>query len=281
MEIESLGTEEKNNRQIKNIKKRIQSIDINAFVLFARGRSMWPTLLKGDVLYFKKIKAGDEIVPGDIVCYLNNDSKMICHRIVKNENKYLRTIGDSAYFYGPVEIDGCDKIKVEDIIGILVFIKRKGQIIDSFPNNNLNSTKATKIKYKIYNWAIRNNYRKEKFVKFNITLRLMLIKNRHLFKKNIENINLDKYLFSTEYIGENNIKLAIYKNRTLLNTIYYKKTNNMAYIYKVSVRMRNFGNGMEFIGIKYLKNSGMEIFIDKTSKNYINKYFESGVLDVK
>ena len=55
----------------------------------------------------------------------------------------------------------------------------------------------------------------------------------------------------------------------------------MAYIYKVSVRMRNFGNGMEFIGIKYLKNSGMEIFIDKTSKNYINKYFESGVLDVK
>lgn len=277
MEFDSLKNENNIEIRKKAIEKEITRDKKEAFVLFGKGTSMWPTLLEKDTLYFKKKISSDKLQVGDIVAYISKNEKIICHRIVKTEKDYLWTIGDVNYLSFIPGIENCEKVPSERVFGILVFAKRKNKILKTFPNNNKAANFSVKIKFKLMNWFIKTGYHRAYFIRNIFSPPLMITLNKKVYARNIKKINLENYNFIETRLEDSKIKLEIYSKEQHVNTIYYEVEQNVAKIYKMSVKMRNFGNGTEFMGLKYLENKGFAVVFDLNLKSSVYKYFARGL----
>lgn len=273
MEFGSLKDENYIELQKKAIKEEIDNKKNEVFILFGKGSSMWPNLLEKDVLYFRRTKESDNLNIGDIVVYLNENGKMVCHRIIKIQGNYFLLMGDSNYILSKPKIEDCEKLSKNEILGILVFLKRNNRIIKSFTNKNKNVSFQTKIKFRIIRLFARIRYHGNRFLRSNIFPNLMILINRNSYFRNKKKIKFIDYIFFETKLENSKVMLKIYLKEIHIGTIYYRLDETGAIIYKMSVKMRNFGKGLELVGIKYLKKKGIKINFELKQNSMLDKYF--------
>lgn len=104
-----------------NINNKIGKIDNNFFYVIARGKSMKPTIMPGDMLAIRRVNSINELSVGDIITYrassiyspLNN-SGMVTHRIYEIRRDKIFTKGDNNASIDP------QTIYLDNIVGLVV-----------------------------------------------------------------------------------------------------------------------------------------------------------------
>ena len=137
-----------------NINNKIGKIDNNFFYVIARGKSMKPTIMSGDILAIRRVNSLNELSVGDIITYrpsaiyspLNN-SGTVTHRICEIRGDKIFAKGDNNVSIDP------QTIYLDDVVGLVVakltyitskvktleIIKQQGIIENELPDiKNLN-----------------------------------------------------------------------------------------------------------------------------------------------
>jgi signal peptidase I len=90
--------------------------------LKARGASMLPLLVNGDVVVIRATR-GTDVEPGDVVCYRDASDRIFLHRLVRRlDQGELLMRGDALGF--------TERVSVTDVLGRAVAIERGERSID-------------------------------------------------------------------------------------------------------------------------------------------------------
>lgn len=92
--------------------------DIKGDILFrcrVEGDSMLPLIKNGDIIRFKRVLSLEK---GDIIIYKSWNDKVVCHRLVNINNKYILTKGDNCWYND-------FRINKNSVIGKVINIKQQ------------------------------------------------------------------------------------------------------------------------------------------------------------
>lgn len=98
--------------------KKISALKVPIRITVA-GTSMFPTLLSGDVITINK---KSNYLQGDIIVFIDNNQKLIVHRLIKIQNKTLLCKGDNSFLLEHVETNS--------VLGKVIAVNRNGQFLD-------------------------------------------------------------------------------------------------------------------------------------------------------